>query len=506
MMAPGKIVRNAVLQWVALAFQLTASVALTPLLVRALGATGYGIVVLLAGVASWAQLLSAGLGPTLVRSLAAHHATGDARARDETASTVFAAYLGAGAVCMTAALALAPHLGRVFHLAPRDLGDARVLLLALAAAVSVQFPGSVYGAVLMARERYDLVQAVGLALLALRTAATVTVVLRWPSAALVGAVTAGSMGLEQLAYFVLARRLEPDLRVSLRLARRARLRSIGGFSAQVLVITLSERLIHATDEAVTASALGPAPVTDYALALRMVDYPRDALERGADVALPRATAAFERGDLESLRALWSAGSRALLALAVPAAWMLALWGEAVLTRWLGGPHGARGKVVAALLAAALVASVAGRVTARPILQACGDLRAAVRVTALEGAANLSLSLVLVRVVGIEGVALGTLVPAVVAGFFAMPRLVGARLGVTWARWLREVLAPALLASPPTVAALYAMRAAGLDRTLPTIALAGALTLVVHAATCWWLLASPGERAAMRAWVARRRAP
>lgn len=503
-MAATVLVRNAALRWVSVAVQLGASLVLTPLLVRALGTAGYGLVVLLSGVAGWALLLFAGLGPTLVRTFAAQREAGDDQGRDETASTVFAVYLGAGALCLLCAAALAPFLPTLFHLAPTQTRDARTMLFALAVALSVQFPGSVYGAVLMARERYDLVQAVGLSLVALRAVATAVVALRWPVFALVALVTATPMVLEQVAYVILARRIEPSLRVSLRFARVARLRRLGGFSARVLVLTLAQRLIHASDELVIAGALGPAPVADYALALRMVEYPREALERAADVALPHATGAFERGDLDALRRLWSAGSRALLGVGLAAAWMLALWGESILGRWLGGDHGHGGRVVAALLAPAMVASVAGRITARPILLACGDLRAAVRVTTAEAGINLALSLVLVRVMGVEGVALGTLLPGLVTGFIAMPAVVGARVGFPWSRWLREVLAPTLLASLPVAAVLVAMRSVGLDRSLPRIAVAGVIVMAVYACAAWGVVLSADERAAARAWLARRR--
>lgn len=498
---PRSLARDALLRGGTVVLQLAASVVLTPLVARALGVAGYGVIVLLSSLASWALLLSAGLGPTLVRALAEHRATGNAAERDETASTVFAAFLVAGASCLLLALALAPGLERIFHIPPAHVRGAQVTLLLLAVAMAVQFPGSVNGALLMAHERYDLTLRINLGLLALRTAATVVVVRRWPSIELVAAVSAGAMVLEQVAYFVLARRIDPTIRVSLRLARRSRLRSLSAFSGRVLLVGLSERLIHASDELVIATALGPAPVSDYAFALRLVDYPREALLRGAEVALPNATGSHAKGRDDALRALWLSGSKGLLCFAVPAAWTLALWGDAALSRWLTPDVGARGRWIVVLLAPALVASVAGRMTARPILIALGDLTPAVRASAFEGIANLLLSVVLVRRMGIEGVALGTLIPSLVAGLFAMPLAVGRRLGVSWARWAREVLLPVVAASPPTVIALVGMRAAGLDRSLPGVALAGAVALVVYVITAWWAVLTPQERA----WVMKRQA-
>src|SRR5579871_4510234 len=86
---------------------LVAWFALTPLMIRRLGPTEYGLWVLIGSLVAYSWLLGAGIHSAITRYVAASHASGDERtARRAVATSVWCdALLGLVAIALSAALA-----------------------------------------------------------------------------------------------------------------------------------------------------------------------------------------------------------------------------------------------------------------------------------------------------------------------------------------------------------------------------------------------------------------
>jgi len=493
--------RNVSAQWLTLGLQLAVSVGMTRFLVRRLGREGNGLVALVSGVVGYSGLFYLGLGAAVVRFVARHEAEGDRAALDETLSTIFTVYLASGALLLALALGLAVPFPRLFHVAPALHGQARGMLALVGVGLLVHVPGSVYGGVLMGLQRHDLLARVHLALLVARACLTAAVLAWRPSPLLVCAVGAASLAAEPLAAARLARRLMPSLTLSPTRFSAGRLRSLLAFSGRSLVFTVSEKLIGYTDHFVIGHALGAGAVTVYDLPLRLTDYARDGVDRVSAALLPAASEAAGRGDEASLAPLWRIGSKAVVALVMPAALVLFAWGRHVLAAWVEPSIADEGHAALRWLALALVAQVAGRALARPLFEALGELARPARVALLEGALNLALSVVLVRTWGVAGVAFATFLPAAVTGLVVMPWLVCKRLGVSWTAHVARTLGRTAPPLVPAWAVLRGAEALGLHRNLATIALACAVVLMVYVAGAALVTFDADERATLRRWRA-----
>jgi len=107
------------------------------------------------------------------------------------------------------------------------------------------------------------------------------------------------------------------------------------------------------------------------------------------------------------------------------------------------------------------------------------------VTLIEGAANLILSILLVRPYGIIGDALGTAIPLLGTYILFMPFHLCSRLGIRVSTFLRQAYVLPLMLSAPMVAALLLMQhwfGAHTYRQLAVQLLAGGL---VYGACCAW---------------------
>lgn len=493
-----RIIRNVSSQWLALAAQLVISVLMTPFLVRRLGDVGYGIIALVSGLMGYSGILYFGLGAAVVKFVAEHHAGEEREALNETTSTIFAIYLAFGLLCFALAAALVLPLPHLFRIPAQHAWEARAMLLMTGAGLLVQFPGSVYGGVLMGLERFDLLNGYNFALLLVRTALTVAALLWRPSVVWIGAITMGSLIAEQGLAMYFARRELPYLRLSLKLYRRDRLRQLFTFGTQSFLFTLSEKLINYTDEFVISQARGPGAVTYYVIPLRLVDYARDALDKATLVLMPGVSAAAKRGEIDAMKDLWRYGNKAVMCLVAPVTLVFLVWGEAVLSIWLDPERGARGYPVLRWLALAFVVQVAGRGLARPIFEGLGELTKPARITVVEGVSNLALSVVLVRVWGIEGVAFSTFLPAAVTGIFVMPWYVCRRLGTSYAGHVFNTFVRTLPPLAPAYGVLWLAEEQGFKGNLLAMAFACLGVLVVYVAGALAVTLDGEERRTLRA--------
>lgn len=498
-----RLIRNISSQWIALGAQLLISVLMTPFMVMRLGDAGYGIIALISSLVGYSGILYFGLGAAVVKFVAEHHAREDFDELNATCSTIFGVYLAFGALCLALALALVAPLPYLFRIPWAHANDARIMLVMMGVGLLVQFPGSVYGGILMGLERFDVMNKYNFVLLILRSAAVFTVLLVRPTVVLVGAVTMASLIAEQVFAYVYARRTLPGLRISLARFERDRLRRLFTFSAQSFLFTLSEKLINYTDEFVIAQASGPAAVTLYVIPLRLVDYARDALDKATLVLMPGVSATAARGDVEALQSLWRFGNKAIMCLVAPVSLVFLMWGGHVLTLWLGDEsYGRRGMPILFWLALAFIAQVAGRGIARPIFEGLGELTTPARITVAEGVVNLGMSIVLVRTWGVEGVAFATFLPAAVTGLLVMPWFVCRRLGTSYLKHLGNTFLLTLPPLAPCIAVLLAAERYGLHlRVLPTAATC-LTVLLVYLFFAWWVTFRPEDRRVIKARLGR----
>ena len=134
---------------------------LTPIVVRTLGATAYGVWIVAVSTVSYLNLLDLGLRSAVIRFVSKAEAQGRT---DEAQSAIGAALwfrmlIATGVAVLSIALAAAfPHLFKI----PSDLQRAsQITVLMCALGVAVALISGVFGAVLAAINRYDVLSSIG---------------------------------------------------------------------------------------------------------------------------------------------------------------------------------------------------------------------------------------------------------------------------------------------------------------------------------------------------------
>lgn len=305
-------------------------------------------------------------------------------------------------------------------------------LLVMGCGFALSFPMAIFSTVLYARQRLDLQNAIGISqrllsalliVLALRAGAGV-LGLSW--------VVVSCNALGWLAHFVLARRLMPEVRFAPRPFSRATVRELSGYGIFNFIVNAADSILVYSDTVIIGVFMASgAAVTYYTNASDLIPYYMQVIYSVTWAFTPYATTLYAGGDLQALQRLHLLGTRTTLLLGTLLAGGMLLLGHDLIAVWLGpefvteNPLGSSAVVLAILSCAALMR--ASQSVGRQILFATQEVRFLGKLALFEAVANLVLSCLLIRWLGLAGVALGTLIPILITQGFVQPWYLARRL-------------------------------------------------------------------------------
>ena len=455
------------------------SLAVTPVLVRKLGTDVYGVYVLAFTFGGVLSVLDLGLTPAVVQLFSRAWHANDRVRMERIVGTALTTYLCVGVVMAVAVAAAVPWLvTSVLHVSPRLKSAAEVALWLSTASFLLSLMFSVFNAIPMSLERFDLVvlRTIGVSLLT--TAAVIVYALL--GGGLVGVMAINLVGnaLAVGVFIVISRRLVPGISMRPRFHREIAV-AIGRFSGFKFAGSVGGLLTYRFDQIAIAAYLGvfaagvyvvPATAATRVLALL------------ADIVLPLFPRISKRaGDPAAVRSLLLRAMRLMTLVAAPAFVVLFVFADGIIRAWIGGETGRTlatdGMATLRWLAAA---SLIQAIATVPAIASEGSGKPEVNngFAVASALINVPLVLLLVPRLGIEGAAIAYFINSatqtVVFVFYAAHRFAGVN---PW-QLLRESLLR------PLIAAAFAGAAAWLARPLVT----GTVRLVIVVAGVFILYA------------------
>lgn len=467
---------------------------LTPFILHKLGATAYGLWVLVGSIVAYGSLLDFGLWGAVIKYVAEFRARGEhenARSLSATALSLYS-ILGLAAILLSAlAAAILPHL---FHIPTNQQTLASQLILLMGVGVGVSLPGLMPMAILRGLQRYDIVNLVDISATLFTTGATVAVLLL--GGGVLGLVAVNICGIFLIlvlsSFFV--RRIAPELRIGWRGSSRSLIRTVITYSWPLFVKDIANRLQTKTDEITIGAFLPVAFVAPYNIARRLSETTQILTRQFMKVLLPLASELHAEDDLARLRSLYVTGTRLTLALSMAIGGTLIILARPILTVWVGLEYAGAASLVAILTTASFIAT--SQWPAGAVLQGMARHRVLAFTSMASGLTNLALSIALVRPFGLTGVALGTLIPNTLEFCIVLPFTMRI-IGVSASEGIKEILLPAL--SPAVLMMLIlqaAKQVAAPTSLLPVLAVAG-FGMLVYAVGYLSLGASKAEKRTCR---------
>jgi len=422
---------------VAFAAVLAVSFLLTPHLIRELGAPRYDVWVVVESVLAYFTLFDCVVAAGLVRVVARGAVTRDTAGVNTYASASLVVFVGAGlavlAVGTPVLLALSPRL-------TQHAPDAVPFMLVMLVNLAVTLPLSVFPATLDGLQLFTAKGGVRVAMLLVRTAATLGVLATQAALLPLAVVFLVTNLLEQACYAALCYSACPGLRLRPWAAERATLRLVRSESWDAFLAMLAGRMTLQTGAIVIGVMLAPGAATFFATAVRLTEYAKQLLRQVTTTLTPGVSVMHARGDEAGVRDLLTTGTRWVLYAAVPVNLGLVLFSGPFLARWVGTEFAAGSGPAALILSGTLALGLAQSVAAR-VLYGLGHLRAFARAAMLEGVVNVALTALLVRPFGVEGVAAAVAVPNALFCLFVIGhtlRVVGLPVGRYVRAWRRPL--------------------------------------------------------------------
>jgi len=469
---------NATANAVGVAVSMLSGLLVMPYLIRTLGASTYGLWILIGTLTGYFGVLDLGVSAALGRLIAAHRARGEMRDVNVVMSTACALLLIVSlVVCLATCVAL--FLFPVLFSVPADQTmDVRYSLVLVGIGLALAFPSSIFLGFLWAYERFDLLNAVDVPVLILRAVLSLTLVSAAMPLTSLGVITFGIGVLGSVVKMALCFKVEPQLSISWSHIRRDKVREIFSIGGWMSVISWSRTLIPQIGPTLIGARLGNAAVTTFTVARQLVTYAYVFSNSTTQVLAPRAIAAHARQSVELQTQLFIDGGKFASAQTLFFCGGLSCLGLPFIHSW---QHGSQDGAYALLLILILGESLPmSQWLTYSVLLGANRQRMLGLLAITEGALAFPLIMVLMQRAGLAGVCTGVALSGFLArGVFQW--LYGCMLlDVSVGSYIRRVFAPVSTAAALPIGFLYVTTVAVAPGSFGSIILLGAAYTLVYA--------------------------
>ena len=444
--AAGRSMHGAIWNWIALALTILVTFFLTPFIVRQLGNSAYGLWSLVISLTSYMGLLEFGTRGAVTRFVSEGYAKGDHEYSSEVVSTALWIRFWLVLLIIAVSVGISLSINLLFKIPTEFEETAPILIILVGINVAVSMFFGVFGGILVALHRSDLLSGTRIAQTVLRAIGVV-----W--------VLRGGFGLLGLAILELVVNLffefirtalslvkYPQLGIRIRVPSIQSALKIWNYSAWAFLVTLFGMIVSYTDNLVIGAMISLSAVTFFTISASLSHYLRRLVGSLTMTFMPLASRFAATGDNDNLRNLYVQGTRACMLLGLPIIVTLLIRGETFISLWMGPEYGPLSSRVLTILLIAQVFTVANSTTINIALGLSRHRRLA-KWFGFEAACNLALSIVLASRYGVLGVAIGTLLPSLFVYIALLPgyicRVIDLPLrSYIWRAWIQPMIATA----------------------------------------------------------------
>lgn len=442
---PARFRRNTITLYLNTITSAVVALVMTPVLAHGLGKHDYGIWVVVGSMILYLELLEFGFGTATIKYVAEYAALGDRDRVRATITTSFWILAVPGVIALAVGVGAAALFPEIFDVHEGVETAARLLVLMLALNMAISIPGDTFGGALIGLQRYDL-QNGTLIVVAIAQAVAWAVVLAAGGGLVALGIVTVALGLAgQLWRYVLVRRLVPGAGINRRDFRRDLVRPVAGLSFWYALGEIADVIVFRIDAIVVGIVVSVPAAGVYAVGQKLALVAEKLVQPAVYTFFPHSAELSAHEDEAGLKATLVAGTRISLGIAGPLTVALGLLGEPAVRAWIGPSFAAAGLVVVYLAAATAIKSLVQ--TGRALLNGMGLARVPAQIIAGEAVLNLALSVLLGRSMGLQGVALGTLIAAAVMDVGLLLPYMCRRLRIS----LRAFVVPVLTAHIPGAA-------------------------------------------------------
>jgi O-antigen/teichoic acid export membrane protein len=448
-----RALKNVSASWLGLGATFLAGFFLTPVVLRHVGDTAFGIWILLTTVTGYYGLLDLGLRTATIRFVARSAELNDRAELNQVVSTSFFFYL-LTACAMAAVTGLILALFDVlFRVSPEWQHTGRVILVLVGFGTALTTPLTFFTSVLEGLQKFSVTGIAQTVTVLVRTALVLAGLRQGYKIVGVAAITIGLNFVSAAVLTVMAFRVWPALRVRWRDARLSQFRKLLSYGGVGIWISVAQSIRFQFDSVVIGRMISAEAITLFSFGSRLSVYSIDVLQMMAQIFMPMASAADASGSNDRQRRLFIMSNRYSALIALPLGVIFLAIGGTIIRVWVGPAYVPAGYAVLSILTIPMTIHLMQAGSPKLLLGMARHRPLAV-VLGIEAVANLALSIALVPRFGILGVAWGTAIPLAITNIFFLPGHMCRLLGVKLSDFLFESYWFPVLAAIPLAATLF----------------------------------------------------
>lgn len=471
--------KNVGSNWLLLLATMVSAYFLLPFTLHQLGNDQYGTWLLITCFTGYLGLLVLGVPMASVRYITRDASVRDYPAMNKTIATCAGMYLLIGLASLIIGLGLMVVFEWSYAIPVGIRNAVRISYLIVVSTTSVSFFAQLPHGIMASYHDFVGRNMVQTGSILIRIVFTVTMLRIYPSLMVLAFVQLIPVVIESAIMWAIVSHRYPEVKFDLSLFDWKMMRTIFSFSIFVLILNIGIQLSFQTDSLVIGKWLDVGQIPFYAVANTIMVYAMQFVIGIAAVVMPMATRMHAQGQHAELRKLFFKWSKIALSLTLFGSFFLIVYGPELIRAWIGSSFEKPAGIVLQVLMISGLVFLPVRGVAIPILMGIGKPGKATVAFLISGVLNLVLSVILVRPLGLLGVAIGTAIPNVLFGIVLLV-ICAKELNFRILEYMsRVVKLPLIGAIPLAVTLVWCDRSLHL-KGFPGLALAGLISMVVFA--------------------------
>ena len=337
---PNQLRAGVIMTYINLAIGCLIPMFYTPVMLRLLGQSEYGLLGLAQSITGYLSLMSFGLGSTIIRYLSIYRAENDKDGEERMMGLFIAIYCCISVLVLIGGWILSSYVEPIFHkgLTGAELDKIRVLIRILAFNMAISFPISVYGSVIVAHERYIYRQAINI--LSTVAAPIANLIALYLGYASVGMSLAGTiLQVVMLPLYTVYCSKQLGLHPKFKKMPKQLIVEILGFSLYVFIGSIVDMLFWATDKVILGMEASTAAIAIYNIGVTFNSMFTNLSTAVSGVLQPKVTIMVKQNvsntELSSVFIRVGRLQYALISLALSG---FIVFGQAFLHKWAGNDY------------------------------------------------------------------------------------------------------------------------------------------------------------------------
>ncbi|OGT98276.1 MAG: hypothetical protein A2079_02600 [Geobacteraceae bacterium GWC2_48_7] len=412
-MLNSRIIGNIFSGWANIIVTCAIAFFVSPFVVSSLGKDLYGVWILIVSITGYFSVLDFGVNTAIVRYISSSTAQNNhdkARAVYSTSMAIFG--------CVSLAIVLFSlvigyffqDLFKLYNI-PRTYLYAVFMLSALDLACSLLF--SVYSGSLAGLQEFKFINASTILINIIKSILLVVLLKLGYSLLIMALLQLLASCLMALSQYIKMKSNYGFIQFSTQTINKSSLKMIYDYSVYSFIIAVALKLLFYTDSVVIGAFINVSEIVFYAIPASLLNYLEKFIWAIVAVLVPVISANEANGNDNGNAKFYIIGTRYILLVSMPFLISLFFFGQDFIRIWMGKEIGDHSGMVLKLLLIGFGFSFS-QLLANGILKGISKHKILAYILIVEAAANLVMSILLVKPYGVTGVAVGTLVPLVVA--------------------------------------------------------------------------------------------